>query len=69
MRFLEHSFGRPDKVVKSPKSEDFSGTRGIIVFDVNWSDASGHVTLWDGKACSDHCYFPMANEASLWSLK
>ena len=33
-----------------------------------WSDASGHATLWNGNTCSDHCYFPMSSEASIWLL-
>jgi hypothetical protein len=29
--------------------EAFSGKRGLVSFDVSgWSDASGHVALWDG---------------------
>ena len=67
--FLKHSFGKPDKTVKNPKPRDFSGMRGIIVFDVQWNDATGHATLWDGSTCSDHCYFPVAFEASIWLLK
>lgn len=67
--FLTQSFGQPDKTVKNPKPTDFSGLKGILVFKVTWADASGHATLWDGIACSDHCYFPQATEASLWKLK
>lgn len=47
----------------------FFGLKGILVFGVQWSDASGHATLWDGIRCSDHCYFPVAMEASIWFLK
>lgn len=67
--YLKQNFGAPDKTVKAPKPNDFAGLRGILVFDVNWSDASGHATLWDGMSCSDHCYFPVANKASIWLLK
>ena len=69
LKFLEHSFGKPDKTVKNPKPNDFVGIKGILVFDVNWNDATGHATLWDGISCSDHCYFPIALEASIWILK
>ena len=63
-------YGQPDKTVVNPTVHDFKGLNGILVFNVNgWNDASGHVTLWNGSACSDHCYFPLANEASIWILK
>lgn len=67
--FLRLSFGEPDKTVKNPKPKNFEENKGILVFRVNWSDASGHVTLWNGSSCSDHCHFPVASEASIWILK
>ncbi|MDH5858164.1 T6SS effector amidase Tae4 family protein [Lampropedia aestuarii] len=55
--------------MKSPKSSDFSGKKGIIVFRVNqWSDATGHATVWNGTSCADACYFPESSEAFLWVL-
>jgi len=69
LKFLDNSFGPPDKTVKNPKPSDFSGLKGIIVFTVDWQDATGHVTLWNGNLCSDNCHFPVASEASLWTLK
>lgn len=69
LKYLQTTFGSPDKTVKNPKPEDFTGDKGILVFDVRWSDATGHATLWNGTGCSDHCYFPVASEASLWQLK
>ena len=67
--YLHQTFGKADKTVKSPKEADYAGVKGIIVFSVNFRDASGHATLWDGSNCSDHCYFPRATEASIWLLK
>ena len=69
LKFLTHTFGKPDKTVKNPRPSDFKGEQGILVFNVNWNDASGHATLWNGATCSDHCYFPVAMEASIWHLK
>ena len=55
---------------KPPYSQELFKQRGLLVFDVRiWSDASGHVTLWNGTACSDHCYFPQASVVYLWKLK
>lgn len=69
LKYLTSTFGKPDKTVKSPKPSDFAGVKGILVFGVQWSDATGHATLWNGSTCSDHCYFPVATEASTWLLK
>jgi hypothetical protein len=69
LKFLKSTFGKPDKTIKNPKRSDFNGMKGILVFGVDWNDASGHATLWDGVGCSDHCYFPIAQEASIWILK
>lgn len=68
-RFLAHRFGSADKTVRSPKPGDFAGLKGILIFGVRWSDATGHATMWDGGTCSDHCYFPVAAEASIWELR
>ncbi|ENZ9095862.1 T6SS effector amidase Tae4 family protein [Enterobacter sp. 214E4] len=62
--YLHKRYGKPDKTVENPKVSDFENMKGIMVFTVNgWSDASGHATLWNGKTCSDHYYFPMPSEA------
>lgn len=66
--YLRHRFGKPDKTVRNPTPADFKGLKGVLVFDVNFNNATGHATLWDGASCSDHCYFPVALEASLWKL-
>lgn len=69
LTYLRQKFGSADKTVKNPKPTDFAGLKGILVFEVDWNDASGHATLWDGSVCSDHCYFPVARGASIWLLK
>lgn len=70
LKYMYEVYGQPDKTVVNPTVHDFKGLNGILVFNVNgWNDASGHVTLWNGSACSDHCYFPLSNEASIWILK
>lgn len=68
--FLIHTFGKPDSIIKNPKPSNFAKMKGILVFNVTiWDYASGHATLWDGYTCSDHCYFPITSEASIWLLK
>lgn len=78
MEYLERFLGAPDKTVLNPKTSDFSGMRGIIAVKGNgWQNASGHITLWDGKKCADNChlmYDPSNGTftpeiASIWLLK
>ncbi len=69
-KFITATFGPPDKSFKTPFSPELAKEKGLIVFEVHvWSDASGHVTLWNGNTCSDHCYFPQASAVYLWRLK
>ena len=77
LRYLEDTFGKPDKVVKQPKPEDFVGLQGILVTKGRgWRDAVGHVTLWDGGRCSDVCHLTgdpkngkfVPDVASIWIL-
>lgn len=67
--YLINTLGKPDIEVKTPKPIDFKNKKGILVFDVNWLDATGHATIWDGINCSDKCYFPKATKAYFWELK
>jgi Type VI secretion system (T6SS), amidase effector protein 4 len=69
LKYLTKTFGKPDKTIKKPKPDNFKGEQGILLFTVPWSDATGHATLWDGNVCSDHCYFPVSLEASIWHLE
>ncbi len=78
IRFLNETFGVPDLEVKQPRMLDFQNKKGIIVFTGSgWSNARGHITLWNGVVCSDACHFmgspdngPFVPEkAYLWSLK
>lgn len=78
MNYLEDSFGKPDKTSKSPQPSDFSGMRGIIVVRGHgWSNAKGHVTLWNGTQCSDTCHLLadpdngpfVPDAASIWVLQ
>jgi len=75
--YLESIFGKPDITIKSPKRTNCTGKKGIIVFSRSgWSNARGHVTLWNGNICSDACHFMGSDEngtfipkkAYLWVL-
>ena len=77
MTYLERTFGAPDAKADAPSPGDFSGARGIIVVKgQGWSNARGHVTLWDGTKCSDSCHLMadpdngsfVPETAALWTL-
>lgn len=68
-RFLIETFGKPDKVIKQPEPAQLANQTGILVFTKAFGNATGHATLWDGRECSDKCYFDGAVKAELWGLK
>lgn len=63
--FLKRNWGQPDIEVDTRGenvSYQFRHIKGVIVFVVSgWRDATGHVTLWEGALCGDHCYFSHNN--------
>jgi len=68
-RYLIDTYGSPDLLAKggSPP-EDWRRHKGIIVFDVRgWSNATGHVDLWNGVGCEYACYWGKASEVMLWA--
>ncbi|MEW7314754.1 type VI secretion system amidase effector protein Tae4 [Buttiauxella gaviniae] len=77
MIYVEKQFKNPD--LKDSPQKIFpllQAKKGILIFTVDgWSDARGHVTLWNGGDCGDHCYFSHANpnitttEVKFWELK
>jgi len=76
--WLTGNFGPPtiDRIGGPPIArEEFRGTKGIIAFDIHFSDANGHLDLWDGNTFYDevyglshagHDFFDMARRVSLW---
>lgn len=52
--FLEYNWGKPDLVMARGGDGAISGKKGLIVVEVSgWSDASGHVVLWNGAKTGD----------------
>ena len=65
-KYLDENY---TKITTNKKSlEDFQGKTGVIVFDVNWSDATGHVDLFDGTKVEGHDYTDKANSISLYLI-
>lgn len=82
IHFVQANFGNPDLVVipkGQNRSADFRGKKGVLIFQViGWGNATGHVTVWNGSDCGDHCYFehelfaglgPETTKISFWELK
>ncbi|AKU70285.1 type VI secretion system amidase effector protein Tae4 [Prevotella fusca] len=56
--------------IKGHCAEDFKGKKGIIVFsDCCWSDATGHVDLFNGKEVEGSAYFNECGTVVLYELK
>lgn len=74
-RYLEDAYGEPDVSHTYPGGSGgavpptFFGQRGVIVFDVDvWSDATGHVDLWNRDRCRHAAYFDVAAKVMLWRV-
>jgi hypothetical protein len=66
--------GRYREVVVGDDSwqNDAANRTGIVVFEVNWSDAAGHFNLWNGTNMIDGDNFSNlanANAVLFWPLK
>lgn len=49
--YLAHALGVTPVRVQKDFASAFAGRRGIVSFDIQgWSDASGHIALWDGSS-------------------
>ena len=67
---IKHIGGTP---LKGSTANSFKGKKGVIVFnDCNWSDATGHVDLFNGIQCEyeeANDYFNKCNSELLYTLK
>ena len=65
---LQKEYGKPD--IESTLPTAFSGTKGIMLFKVStWTDATGHLDLWDGSKISNHEHFSQSDYVQLWAAK
>lgn len=78
MAFLKRTFRVPDRPASAPTAAAFHAAKGILVVTGHgWSNALGHVTLWNGATCSDHCHLAADPDngtftpetTSLWVLR
>ncbi|AUX92260.1 type VI secretion system amidase effector protein Tae4 [Mixta gaviniae] len=77
IEYLKKEWGPPDLIISYPQIpvDKLKNKNGLILFEISgWDDAGGHATLWDGRICSDHCYFNepgvnySTNAANFWML-
>ena len=70
--FIKARLGNPTIVEEGTNGisrNKFFGRQGIIVFHVNFSDATGHITLWNGnKTVNSDDYFHKSNKVELWHI-
>lgn len=83
INFLTNEWGKPDIKIDRPTEKDVEGKKGIIIFETDFSDATGHATLIKGAqlidgtrtaaSCYDHCYFCSqgykTSKAHFWELR
>lgn len=71
-KYLLRTYGLPD-IVRTPAAKgqgvpttDFASLAGVMCFDVQFNDATGHLTLWNGYQVVHGDYFARAYKVSLW---
>jgi hypothetical protein len=76
-RWLPRALGQPGYDLRKKKGEAFDKTtlaawKGIIAFDISFSDATGHLDAWDGTKFSSEYkvqdYWTAATRITLWKL-
>jgi Type VI secretion system (T6SS), amidase effector protein 4 len=75
-KWLAHALAKPEFDITKKRGDPFDKTpisamKGIIGFDIHFSDATGHLDLWDGLAFSSEQhtsedYWTPATRVSLW---
>ncbi|XP_070570416.1 uncharacterized protein [Ptychodera flava] len=60
---------RGDAKITGSTEDNFIDKKGIIVFEgCSFSDATGHVDLWNGTTCAGECYFHKCNDNRLFEF-
>jgi hypothetical protein len=74
VRWFRRKIGPPDlEYTYQPPGGDvpdtFRGHQGLIAFEVDgWTDATGHLDLWNGQSCRHAEYFNRASHVMLWEI-
>lgn len=63
--YLNDTFGSSQKTT----IDDIQGKQGIISFsDCNWSDATGHLDIWDGNTCIGEDHEDACSTINFWDF-
>jgi hypothetical protein len=54
--FLHKLLGKPVSDKTPPFNDAFAGKKGIIAFTINFTGATGHIALWNGKEFREPAY-------------
>ena len=73
-RYLLAEYGPPTHVVRGEAgtitAEQFADHQGLICFEVEaWSDATGHLDMWNGQRAVAGAYFDKAHEVAIWAAQ
>ncbi len=75
VRYLRRKYGPPSVEHSYPPPgggdvpASFKGRQGVIAFEVDgWTDATGHMDLWNGARCRHNAYFNRASRVMLWEV-
>lgn len=67
-QYIMSVFGGPDMTDATKKSVWMK--RGIVLFrNCGWSDASGHIDLWNKAMAGNHAYWGECPQVSFWGFK
>ena len=53
---------------KQKSLNEFKNKKGVIVFDVNWEDATGHIDLFNGEKVEGSDYTSQSNCITLYEI-
>jgi len=65
---LNETYGEAE-VSSTTNISDFVGKQGIIIFEKQYDNATGHADLWNGVDCLGNCAFEGAVNVELWQLE
>ncbi|MBD2131374.1 type VI secretion system amidase effector protein Tae4 [Sphaerospermopsis sp. FACHB-1094] len=75
IKYLTNNLGKADIYLTRSNNGEIDISRlndkkGIIIFEVPFTNATGHATLWNGKNCVDEqCYFDKATAIYFWKAE
>ncbi len=68
-RYIEKTYGKPVERTSAKFQTEFADRTGIIFYDVRvWTDAYGHIALWDRGHGYYGAYFDKARGIRFWEM-